>query len=241
MTLTHAALDEYAREYYLSEEVDDVFIEELHTARGLERIIQMLAGRERVLELGYGTGITTRVLRDNGVNIEVVEGSGLLVDAASAAFPDVLLHHAMFESFDPGPVFDAVLALFVAEHVDDPVELYRTASKWLRPGGRLVVAVPNAGSLHRRLAVTMGLQERLDSFSRRDEMLGHQRVYTLGSLRGDIESAGLRVTDELGWFLKALPNSMMVDYPRELLEGLIEVSTELPPELMANIAVVAER
>lgn len=240
MTLTSAELDQVAHQYYLTDPLEDMGIEELEGELGLLRIVEALDGCERVLEMGYGTGMTTRVLRDRGVAIEVVEGSPVLVETARRRHPGLAVHEAMFETFTPGPVFDAVLALFVAEHVDDPVALFRTAAQWLRPGGRLVVAVPNAGSIHRRLAVRMGLQEKLDSLSPRDHLLGHQRVYTLDSLRADVEQAGFAVREQMGWFLKALPNAMMLDFSEELLEALHGISDELPAELMANIAILAE-
>ena len=239
--LTPDALDDYAREYYLSGTVDDVRIEEQQQTLVYERLArQTLGGCARVLEMGYGTGISARVLTAAGVPVEIVEGSPLLVDAARAAHPGLAVHASMFETFEPGPVFDAVLAMYIAEHVDDPPSLLRTVARWLRPGGLLVVAVPNAGSIHRRLAVRMGLQEQLDSRSPRDHLLGHQRVYTLETLRADVEQAGFSVRDEMGWFLKALPNAMMLDYSEELLAALHDLSEELPAELMANIAIVAE-
>jgi SAM-dependent methyltransferase len=241
MTLTSAELDDVARQYYLTDPLEDMRIEEMEGELGLDRIAAAIAGCERVLEMGYGTGMTTRALRGKGIAIEVVEGSPVLVETARREHPELVVHEAMFERFEPGPVYDAVLALFVAEHVDDPVELFRTAAAWLRPGGLLVVAVPNAGSLHRRLAVRMGLQERNDSFSGRDRLLGHQRVYELPRLRADVETAGLGVVEELGWFLKVLPFSMMLGYSDELIRGLHDVSPELPPELLGNIAVVARR
>jgi SAM-dependent methyltransferase len=239
--LTPDALDEYARQYYLSDAVDDVRIEEQQQALVYRRLARMLEDADRVLELGYGTGISADVLTEAGVPIEIVEGSPLLVDRARTAHPGLVVHESMFETFAPGPVFDAVLAMYIAEHVDDPLSLFRTIAEWLRPGGLLIVAVPNAGSLHRRVAVRMGLQERHDSLSPRDLLLGHQRVYTLAELRSDVERAGLTVRQELGWFLKVLPNSMMLDFGDELLKGLHTVSEELPAELMGNVAVVAER
>lgn len=240
MSLDAAALDDYARRYYLSE-VDDLDIEELQQELSLELIADAVRGRDRVLEMGYGTGLTARELTARAVPIELLEGSPLLAAQARRTHPGMVVHEGLFEAFAPGPVYDAVLALHIAEHVDDPSALFALLRGWLRPGGRLVVAVPNAESLHRRLAVEMGLQERLDSRSERDHLLGHQRVYTLDGLRDDVEGAGLRVIDELGWFLKTVPNSMMFDYEESLLRALFAVSTQLPPRLLANIAVVAER
>lgn len=240
MTLTAEALDDYARQYYLAD-LADLDIEEQQQALSMRLVADAVRGRERVLEMGYGTGLTVRELGRLGVPIEVLEGSPLLAREARERHPGLRVHEGMFEAYTPGPVYDAVLALHVAEHVDDPPALFAHVATWLRPGGRFVVAVPNAESLHRRLAVSMGLQERLDSLSARDHVLGHQRVYTLDELRRDVESAGLRVVDELGWFIKTLPNAMMLDWDRELLKALFDVSQDLPPSALANIAVVAER
>jgi hypothetical protein len=86
----------------------------------------------------------------------------------------------------------------------------------------------------------MGLQPALDSLSPRDHLVGHRRVYTMDRLRADVESAGLRVTGEIGWFLKTLPNSMMLGFDEALLRALYGISDELSPRLLANIGVVAE-
>jgi hypothetical protein len=59
-------------------------------------------------------------------------------------------------------------------------------------------------------------------------------------LREDVAAAGLCVTGEIGWFLKTLPNAMMLDFDESLLRALYDVSDELSPRLLANIAVVAE-
>jgi SAM-dependent methyltransferase len=241
MTLTAEALDAYARDYYLAQDVPDIGIEELQQQLSMRRIADAVAGCERVLEMGYGTGLTTRELQLAGVRgLELLEGSPMLAEQARAAHPGLVVHVGLFEGFAPQPPFDAVLALHVFEHVDDPRALLGHVRTWLRPGGRLVVAVPNAESLHRRLAVRMGLQPELDSLSARDRLVGHRRVYTMDRLREDVAAAGLRVTGEIGWFLKTLPNAMMLDFDESLLRALYDVSDELSPRLLANIAVVAE-
>lgn len=240
--LTPDALDAYARDYYLNrDEVADLHVEELQQEHSARLIAEAVAGCGRVLEMGVGTGQMTRALRALGVPIEVVEGSPVLADRARTDCRGLVVHDAMFETFAPDEPYDAVLALHVVEHVDDPRALLAHVAGWLRPGGRVVVVVPNAESLHRRLAVRMGLQEALDSLSPRDHLVGHQRVYTLDGLRADVESAGLTCVAEHGWFLKTLPNAMMLDWPAELLVALNEISVELDPRQLANIMLVAER
>lgn len=239
--LTATGLDEYARTYYLADDVADTGIEDLQQELSIDRIARAICGAGRVLEMGYGMGLTTRALRARGFGLEVLEGSPLLAQTARETDPDLVVHEGMFEAWGPEAPYDAVLALHVAEHVDDPVALLSHLLDWVVPGGRLVVVVPNAESLHRRLAVRMGLQPELDSLSPRDHLVGHRRVYGLDDLRADVTAAGFTPTDEFGWFLKTLPNNMMLDYSPELLEALFTVSDDLDPRLLANIGVVARR
>lgn len=241
MSLSPQALDAYADAYYLNPEVADIDIEELGQRLSIDRTVAALHGAERVLELGYGTGLTAGEFLTRGVPYEVVEGSPRLCAVARERHPGLVVHEAMFETFAPPAPYDAVLALHVAEHVDDPPALFAQAARWLAPGGALIVMVPNAESLHRRLAVRMGFQPGLDTLSERDHLVGHQRVYTLDTLAADLAQAGLRVEEEFGYQLKTVPNSMMDGYPPALLEALVTISDEIPPRMLANIGVRAVR
>lgn len=239
MSLTPQALDAYADTYYLNPEVEDIDIEELGQRLSIDRTVDVMHGARRVLELGFGTGLTAGEYLARGINYEVVEGSPRLCAVARERYPDLVVHEAMFESFVPDEPYDAVLALHVAEHVDDPPALFAQAARWLADDGALIVVVPNAESLHRRLAVEMGFQPALDTLSERDHLVGHQRVYTLDSLAADLATAGLRVDEEFGYQLKTVPNSMMDGYPPELLRALVTISDEIPPRMLANIGIRA--
>jgi 2-polyprenyl-3-methyl-5-hydroxy-6-metoxy-1,4-benzoquinol methylase len=243
MTLTPEALDAYADTYYLNPDIDDIDIEELGQQRSLGRTIEVLGDARRVLEMGYGTGMMTAELLRRGIPIEVVEGAPKLVSAARETHGDdgLVVHEALFEEFVPEEPYDAVLALHIAEHVDDPVALFRLAHDWLAPGGAIVVIVPNAESLHRRLAVRMGIQEHLDDLSPRDHLVGHQRVYDLARLRADLSAAGFEPQQDFGYQLKVVNNAMMADWPQELVGALIDISGEIPPAMLANIGVRATR
>ena len=241
MRLTPSHLDGYARRYYLSGAVQDLDIEELSQRMAIDRIAAALPEGGRVLEMGVGTGLVVSELLAREVCVEVVEGSPLLAEDARERFPGLIVQEAMFESFQPTWPYDAVLALHVLEHVDDPVAMLRQVATWLRPAGTLVAVVPNRESLHRRLAVLMGLQERLDDLSDRDRLVGHLRVYSLDDLEADLAAAGLAPRERFGHQLKTLPNAMMLDWPAALHEAMNAISPDLPPQVLANVGVVATR
>jgi SAM-dependent methyltransferase len=243
MKLTPQALDAYADTYYLNPEVPDLDIEELGQRLSIPHTVAAIGEARRVLEMGYGTGLVTGELLARGASIEVVEGSPKLCAIArrTHAAHSLIVHEALFESFQATEPYDAVLALHIAEHVDDPISLLRTVRGWVRPGGAIIVIVPNAESLHRRLAVRMGLQSRLDDLSPRDHLVGHQRVYDLAGLRADLASAGFEAEEEFGYQLKTVPNAMMTGWPEGLLTALVEISGEIPPAMLANIGIRARR
>ena len=73
--------------------------------------------------------------------------------------------------------FDIVTALDVIEHVDDDIVTLRDLYTTMRPGGLLIISVPAYRAL----------------WSYWDDILGHRRRYTTGSLRRAVETAGFRV------------------------------------------------
>ena len=237
--LTSDALDAIAHEYYLNQTDDTIDQFERAQLHSVPRLVDAIGDRSPVLELGFGTGHITAELLRLGVPLEVVEGSPALVDEARRRHPDLTVHHAMFEHFDAPSAYGAILALHVLEHVADPVELLVEMRSWLADDGTLVAVVPNAESLHRRIAVEMGLHERLDDLGPSDHLIGHQRVYDLDGLTRDLDLAGFDVTADFGYLLKTVPNSMMLDYPMEMIEALNTISDRIPTRDLANIGVRA--
>ena len=239
MNTREAELERIARQYHLNDQVPDKFIEDICQQHCCDWLQTLIAPSDRVIELGYGEGITLSRLAPRAGHYTVVEGAQSLVDLMREKHPEVDAAHALFEAYRPQEPCDKLLALHVLEHVDEPVTLLRHLRHWLRPEGELVVVVPNRDSLHRQLAVLMGLQPALDTLSARDRVVGHQRVYDLASLEADLLDAGFEPFDRRGFFLKTLPNGMMLDHSPALVQALNQLGDRLPVTMTANLAVRA--
>ena len=221
--------------------MQDKFIEDECQFYTYNWVFEHLVGCHNVLEMGYGEGNFTSELVARGFRPTVIDGSGILLQTAKSIYGDKIeTGHSLFEEYVPDKKFDCVLATHVLEHVDDPVALLIEMKKWIHINGKIIIIVPNKESIHRRLAVIMGLQPELDTLGARDKLVGHQRVYSIATLEKDVRTAGLKVTETYGFFLKTLPNSMMLTYSKELVQALNKISPQMPKEMMANIGLIAE-
>lgn len=235
-------LDRFARDYYLATDIPDHRIENRMQRDSASRILARLPGLGPVLELGYGDGLITQALQEAHIEAELLEGSKILCDQARARCGGRLtIHHDLFERFSPARPYAAILALHVLEHLDDPVQALARVASWLAPGAVAILVVPNRASIHRRVAVGMGLIPALDTLSPRDHLVGHQRVYDMAMLERHATAAGLQPEERFGSFLKTVPNSMMLEYDDALLTAIDGISDDLPPEILANIGLVARK
>jgi 2-polyprenyl-3-methyl-5-hydroxy-6-metoxy-1,4-benzoquinol methylase len=147
-----------------------------------------------------------------------------------------------FEDYVPEHRFDVVLATYVLEHVTDPALILRLAqTTWLEPGGVLAVAVPNGFSLHRRLAVKMGLASRPDELGEGDRRIGHKHCFTPDEMGQLLEDCGFEVTEQFGMITKALPNGLLAGCNDAQLKGLFQLGVDLPMEYSGAIGFIAKK
>lgn len=211
-------------DWYLKEQLD--FDKRLIRFR-YETIKPKLVG-SRCLELGPAEGEMTQFLINDFEHLTIVEGSADLL-AKIPARPNLIKVHALFEEFQPEQPFDSIILEHVLEHVDDPVGLLKQVRNWLAPGGKLFLGVPNGNSIHRLVAVKMGLLENPCQLNSRDHALGHRRVYTPETFRTEIEKSGLDVVEIGGVYFKPLSNGQIQDHwSEQMIHGFYELGKDFP-------------
>lgn len=103
----------------------------------------------RVLDIGAGPGRLVEALASAGCDARGIEPSRRSVAIAHQAGRSVLRR----DLFDHSDVdLDAAVLWHVLEHLDDPAAALATVRAWLRPGGLLLVGVPNLASLQAEIA-----------------------------------------------------------------------------------------
>lgn len=99
----------------------------------------------RALELGCSHGSFLDELVAKGWSATGVEYSENVANGARQRGHDVRVGPAEHMSFAPGS-FDLIVGWMVVEHMSDPNLVLRNATKWVVPGGRLAISVPNVES-----------------------------------------------------------------------------------------------
>lgn len=180
------------------------------------------------LELGSAEGEMTRLLISHFESLVVVDAAGDLIGRIPDT-PGLTKVQSLFETFETDLRFDTIVMEHVLEHVAAPIALLVRARNWLKADGRILIGVPNANSIHRLVAVKMGLLGAADELNARDLQVGHRRVYSPATLRREIESAGLRIIDRGGVFFKPVSNKQMEDnWTEEMIEGFSKLGRDFP-------------
>ncbi len=203
-----------------------------------ERILKFTEGAKSILELGLGHGYTTNIFAQHFHNHIVLEGSGAVIENFKKKYPKcpVKIIETYFEEFSSTEKFDVIIMGFILEHVDDPVQILKHFKKFLSPGGKMFVAVPNAEVLNRRLGHLAGLLPDMQALSEHDHVLGHKRYYTVKTLTEDARISGYEIVRMEGIYLKPFTTKqvMSLNFDKKIIDALCMVGIDYP-ELSCGI------
>ena len=104
----------------------------------------------RMLEIGCASGGFLHRMARQGWIVEGVEPSRTAAESARSLGYDVF--RGTIEAMpERESSFDLIVGWMVLEHLHDPIHSLQKLSRLVKPGGSLVVSVPNAGSLEFRV------------------------------------------------------------------------------------------
>jgi len=181
-----------------------------------------------VLEYGCATGLMTERLLNAGAIVDCLDRSSQYLDTLKSkglSVRRIVLGDA--EGYETDRCYDHVVATALLANLEEPAEFLKRIRTQLAPHGKLHVTVANPQSLHRLLAVEMGLIRNVSEPSERDKLL-RARTIDLDALLTMAETAGLACHHQGGVLLKPFPNAMMTQFPDSMIEGLDRLATLFP-------------
>ncbi len=173
-------------------------------------------------------------------SIVFVDGSSRVLNEVKRKVPGQEYIHCLFEEISLGDKFDIIIMHHILEHVTDPVGVLSKCKDLLNDGGKLILSVPNANSIHRMLGVEMGLLKNVYELNESDRRVGHKRVYDFASIKRDVENAKLRIIEKRGVFFKPLSNSQMGKLSQGQIDGFYQMGKDFP-ENCAEILFICSR
>jgi SAM-dependent methyltransferase len=110
------------------------------------RDIIPFSGEGWLLDVGCGTGKTMCLLRDQGWKTFGVDFSKVAAEYARLQHGLEVFCGQLADARHKDSSFDLVMFSHSLEHLYNPVDTLREAHRILKPGGRVLIIVPNAGS-----------------------------------------------------------------------------------------------
>ena len=168
-----------------------------------ERAQRLLPPQGRVLDLGCASGGLLALLRPGASHLAGLELSASAAKAA-AEVADLVVQGALEAPDLPfeAAFYDLVVIADVLEHLADPLAALRRAVGWCKPGGSVLVSVPNVAHWRARLTLARGRwpSEESGTFDS-----SHLRWFTRDAVASLLAEAGLQDV-ELGAIVPALRN-----------------------------------
>jgi len=174
-----------------STETDTYALKEEYGSHAL--LLRWLCERpaSKVLDAGCFDGRFADLARQRGHHVTGLDRKK--VDGVAQRV-DVFIEADLNDPLPPAlhGAFDVVVAGDILEHVVEPHSLLTDLAGALRPGGEILVSVPNFGHWYPRGRTVLG---RFDYDQRGPLDRGHLRFFTRDSIEALIGNCGLRITD----------------------------------------------
>ena len=203
------------------------------------RIRRWFRPGDRVLELGCAAGFMTSLLAERDVTVDAVERTPAYHRrAVDRGLPRATFHLADVYEFTADHRYEQVVAAHVLNELPDPLALLRRIrEEFLAPGGLVHVSLTNPLSLHRLIALEMGLIESVEALSERGRDFSTVRIFDADGLEELGRQAGLTCVHREPVLLKPFTNAQLSALPDEVIAGLDRVARRFPEHGALNYAI----
>ena len=203
------------------------------------RIRRWFRPGDAVLELGCATGLMTSLFAERDVRVDAVERTEAYhARAVARGLPGVTFHLADIDDFRSEVRFQHVVAAHLINELPDPLALLRRIrGEFLAPGGLVHVSLTNPYSLHRLVAMEMGLLESASGLSDRGRSLATVEIFDADRLEALGAEAGLTCVHREPVLLKPFTNAQLETLPEDVVAGLDRVARRFPEHGALNYAI----
>ena len=161
---------------------------------------EALPAGETILDIGCGGDLTFMPLWEKYKEVYCLDVSKNIIESMQREFKDKSGMHLVVGDIDekidlPEGYFDTIIAVAIMEHIFDPYHLMKESYRLLKPGGCLIVLVPNVAWLGNRLRLLFGKLPVTATAEGWDG--GHLHYFTRGSLKKLFQQEGFEVTQIL--------------------------------------------
>lgn len=155
------------------------------------RVLTLVGQNKAVLEVGAHDGHFSRHLISQGCRVTAVERSSDAAELARGVVQEVLcgdFENEVFRQEIPNKAFDVVLFMHVLEHLIDPWTAIRETGRLVRPGGSIIILLPNVACW--RIRKELFLKGRFEYADSGILDRTHLRFFTLSSGMHLLKQAG---------------------------------------------------
>jgi 2-polyprenyl-3-methyl-5-hydroxy-6-metoxy-1,4-benzoquinol methylase len=228
-------LDAYQREY------GNLPFEESQARYRKRRIIESIAKyRPRsILEVGCGLDPLFNHYRGYERCTIVEPGDEFVRNAreCARALEGITIVHGSLErnvAILSATPYDFVVLSSLLHEIPDSKNLLDATARLCGPGTIVHVNVPNARSIHRLLAVEMGLNQSVYERSQTQQRMQQSQTFDADSLAALVSQSGFEIVEQGTFFIKPFTHAQMASLQTSgmltepMLEGLYKLSKHFP-------------
>lgn len=155
--------------------------------------IKRTHNQTEILDIGCGSGVFAEEMLEKGFKVKGIDFAKNAVERARQRGIDAVIGDLDEGINEENSSYDIIVATDILEHVYDPMFVLQEAERVLRPGGHIIVNVPNLVTPMVRLWTLFGYSYQEPVYRRR-HIYKHHTFFTLSLIRHMLEFAKFNVT-----------------------------------------------